>query len=92
MIAPIFSQANRPVRLEGYAYDYNCRICAVDFSLDEGKHWTRYCTPHTSEDLWVRWVFDFTPHQPGAYRLKARSVAISGEISPAAAVAELIVE
>lgn len=82
MIAPIATTVGTPVTLEGYAIDYGRAIAAVEFSLDEGEHWTRYDTPGATDERWVHWSFCYTPEQPGSYRLAIRSVSEDGTSSP----------
>lgn len=89
MIAPVYCTCGEPVTLEGYANDYGRRIVAVQFSLDEGEHWTQYETPGTSDERLVHWTFSYTPEQPGDYRLLVRSVNEDGETSPTCATVEL---
>lgn len=75
-----------PLSFEGYAADYDRAICAVQFSLDQGLHWTSYPIDNASPDKWVYWHFDYTPTAPGSYQLKVRSVNEDGKISPVSAV------
>lgn len=70
------------IRFSGYASDYDRRIVAVEFSLDDGEHWTRYETPHATSERWVRWNFEFTPKRAGTYLLHVRSVDEFGQQSP----------
>ena len=62
------------------------RIIAVEFSLDNGEHWTRYDLGDTTADRWVSWTFAWTPEASGAYQMKVRSVNEDGDASPIAAV------
>ena len=62
------------------------RIIAVEFSLDNGAHWTRYDLEGTTAERWVSWTFAYTPEAPGAYQMKVRSVNEDGDASPIAAV------
>ena len=82
MIAPVFATVGSPVMLEGYAMDYGRAVSSLEFSLDEGEHWTRYETPGTTDERWVHWTFAYTPEQPGDYRLAVRSVNEDGKASP----------
>ena len=82
MIAPVYATAGQPVKLDGYAIDYGKRIERIEFSLDEGEHWTEYPTPGTTDDLMVHWEFTYTPEVPGDYRLAVRSVNEDGKPSP----------
>lgn len=75
-----------PMEFTGWAHDFDKRIVAVEFSLDDGEHWTRYDLQGTTSDRWVSWTFAWTPAAPGAYQMKVRSVNEDGEASPVAAV------
>lgn len=81
-----------PVRFKGSAYDFGHAIRAVQFSLDDGEHWTTYETPGTNDCQNLSWTFDYTPELPGDYVLRVRSMNDAGEVSPEAAFAELHVE
>ena len=65
---------------------------AVEFSLDDGEHWTRYETPDTNDYQNLTWTFDYTPEKAGFYVLRVRSVNDAGEHSPESAFAELQVD
>ena len=58
----------------------------MEFSLDNGVHWTRYDLEGTTAERWVSWTFAYTPEAPGAYQMKVRSVNEDGDASPIAAV------
>jgi len=88
MIVPMQVEVGRPVEFSGYAEDYGRQIVAVEFSLDDGEHWSSYDVSSSTSDLWVHWTFAYTPMQPGAYRLLVRSVNEEGTVSPLADVAE----
>ena len=89
MIPRTYGRVGEPVRFKGTAYDFGHCITAVEFSLDDGEHWTRYDTPNTNDYQNVTWTFDYTPEEPGFYILRVRSVNDAGEASPEAAFAEL---
>lgn len=74
-----------PVMFEGYAYDFDRAIAAVEFSLDQGESWTRYETPGCEAGRWVWWNFAYTPRQAGSYELWVRSVNEKGAVGPVAA-------
>ncbi|MEG0758602.1 MAG: molybdopterin-binding protein, partial [Raoultibacter sp.] len=88
MIAPMLVEVGKPVVLSGYAEDYGKQIVSVQFSLDNGEHWTDYDVSDSTSELWVYWTFSYTPEQPGSYRLLVRSVNSEGAVSPLADVAE----
>lgn len=89
MIPRTYGHVGTPVRFEGTAYDFGHSIVAVEFSLDDGKHWTRYETPNTNDYQNVAWTFDYTPEKAGFYVLRVRSVNDAGNHSPESAFAEL---
>lgn len=74
-----------PMSFEGWANDYDRRITAVQFSLDDGATWAQYATSNTDETRWVYWKFEYTPEKAGSYVIKVRSVNDRGEESPIAA-------
>lgn len=88
MIAPMVVEVGKPVVFSGYAEDYGKHIVSVQFSLDNGAHWTDYDVSDSASELWVYWTFSYTPKQPGLYRLLVRSVNVEGAASPLADVAE----
>lgn len=90
MIPQIACMAGQKVSLTGYAYDFGHAISAIQFSLDEGKHWTTRETPGTNDYQNLTWRFDYTPPEPGVYRLRVRSVNDAGETSPESALVEMI--
>lgn len=73
------------VALDGWAYDFDRRIAAIEFSLDQGETWSRYGTPGTDANRWVRWTFAYAPQAAGRYELWVRSVNDEGAASPEAA-------
>ncbi len=42
MIAPLQVEVGKPVTFDGYAEDYGKPIVSVEFSLDNGEHWTAF--------------------------------------------------
>lgn len=74
-----------PIEFEGYAYDFDRAIAAVEFSLDQGSTWTRYETPQCEAGRWVWWSFAYTPERVGSYELLVRSVNEDGKAGPVAA-------
>ena len=56
MIAPLQVEVGKPVTFDGYAEDYGKPIVSVEFSLDNGEHWTRYDTPNTNDYQNVTWI------------------------------------
>ncbi|MEE8716971.1 MAG: triple tyrosine motif-containing protein [Coriobacteriales bacterium] len=91
MIAGITGRVGQPLTIAGYANDYDRRICAVQFSLDDGETWTTYETPNTVPDKNLYWRFEYTPEQPGNYQLLVRSVNEDGVASPIPAAIDFTV-
>lgn len=89
MIPRVYGTVGQTVRFKGTAYDFGHCIAAVEFSLDDGAHWTRYETPGTNDYQNVTWTFDYVPEQVGFYVLKVRSVNDEGTASPESAFVEL---
>ena len=92
MIGTVFGEVGKTVSIKGIAGDYGRAICAIEFSLDDGEHWTRYETPDTNDYQNLTWTFDYTPEKAGFYVLRVRSVNDAGEVSPESAFAELQVD
>ena len=92
MIGRVYGRVGEPVRFKGTAYDFGHAIAAVEFSLDDGAHWTRYETSGTNDYQNVTWTFDYVPERAGFCVLRVRSVNDAGEASPESAFAELEVE
>ncbi len=89
MIGRIRGRVGKPVRVEGTAYDFGHSINAIEFSLDEGAHWSRYATEGTNDFQNLAWSFEFTPERSGMYCMLVRSVNDSGQASPESARIEL---
>lgn len=84
--APFTAEVGKPIRLEGYADDYDRAIVAVQLSFDQGDTWTTFPVGDTTADRWVYWHFDYLPPTPGLYQCRARAVNEDGKVSPIAAV------
>lgn len=54
-----------PIVFEGWADDYDRRIAAVQFSLDDGATWTEYPTDGADAVRWVYWRFEYLPKRKG---------------------------
>lgn len=80
------------VTLRGTATDFDHAIRAIEFSLDEGRNWTRYETPGTNDYQNVSWEFAYEPKKLGLHVLRVRSVNDEGSASPEADSVELMVE
>lgn len=89
MIARTFGYVGKPLRFKGTAYDFGHAVRGVQFSLDDGAHWSTYETPGTNDYQNVSWTFDWVPERAGFYILRVRSVNDEGKASPEAAFAEI---
>lgn len=89
MIPRVRGHAGQSVVLKGNAYDFGHSIAAIEFSLDEGEHWTRYETRGANDYQNLTWTFSFTPEAPGMYVMRIRSVNDEGQASPESAYVEL---
>lgn len=89
MISRLYGQVGKPLQLKGNAYDFGHAVSAIQFSLDDGEHWTTYETPDTNDYQNVTWTFEWTPEQAGFYVMKIRSMNDAGETSPEAAFVEI---
>ena len=52
MIAPMQVSVGKRVTFSGYAEDYGRQIVSVQFSLDDGEHWTTYDVSDSTDELW----------------------------------------
>lgn len=84
--APFTCKVGEPIRLEGYADDFDRAIRAVQLSFDQGDTWTTFSVSDATPERWVYWHFDYTPQAAGLYQAKARAVNEEGTVSPVAAV------
>lgn len=91
MIPRIEGHVGKALEIKGTAYDFGKSIAAIQFSLDQGAHWTTYETKDTNDYQNLAWTFCFTPEQAGSYQLLVRSINETGEASPEAAHVELMV-
>ena len=85
MISRTYGTVGQPTQFKGKAYDFGHRVTQIQFSLDEGEHWTTYPCDNTNDYQNVTWTFTFTPQQPGLYQFLVRSVNERGDVSPEAA-------
>lgn len=89
MIPRVFGRVGKALTLKGNAYDFGHAISAIEFSLDDGAHWTRYATEGTNDYQNLTWAFTFTPENAGMYTMLVRSVNDAGQVSPESAHIEL---
>lgn len=92
MTGGVRGEIGHPLVFEGYANDPDCRIQAVQFSLDDGETWTTYETSGSQPDRNLYWRFEYTPEQAGIYQLLIRSVNEDGVESPIPAYIDFWVE
>lgn len=74
-------ETGKPHTFEGYADAFDEKIVAVEFSMDQGKTWTRYDLGDTDVLRWVYWNFTWTPETDGSYVLTVRAITESGLVS-----------
>ena len=75
-----------PMLFEGWADDFDKRIVAIEFSLDEGATWTGHPVEGADAVRWVWWRFEWTPMLPGSFAMMVRAVNEDGKASPSPAV------
>ena len=92
MISSIRGRVGQPLTIAGYANDFDKRIKAVQFSLDDGQTWTTFDTPDTVPDKNLYWKFEYLPEIPGMYQLLVRSINEDDVPSPTPAVIDFMVE
>lgn len=92
MIPRVVCSAGEKLVLTGYAIDIGHSISGIEFSLDDGAHWTRYDTAGADSDRRVNWTFEFLLPERGFYTMQVRSVNDEGTPSPEADSFELLVE
>lgn len=92
MIGTIYGEVGKPVTIKGVTGDYDNMVVAIEFSLDEGLHWTRYETGAVDSVANVYWDFEYVPTKPGSYHLLIRSINEHGKASPEPAFVDLIVK
>lgn len=89
MISRVYGSVGERLEFKGTAYDFGHAVTAVEFSLDEGAHWTAYRTETANDYQYLTWAFAFVPDREGLYRMLVRSVNDCGEASPVPATIEL---
>lgn len=92
MIPRTYGHVGHEMEFCGTAYDFDHRIAALEFSLDDGGRWTRFETPDTTDYQNVDWTFGYTPKTTGLHVFLVRSVNDEGTASPEAARIEMLVE
>ena len=92
MIPRVRGRVGEVTCFSGTAYDFGHRVCAIEFSLDNGTHWTRYDMAGLNDYQNVSWKFEYIPKKSGFYILKVRSVNDVGDVSPEADFVEFEVE
>lgn len=62
-----------PRTFTGFVDDFESNIAAIEFSLDDGEHWTSYAVKDASPKAGISWSFSYTPTQAGWHFLKVRA-------------------
>lgn len=77
MVEKIY-RIGEPITFSGYIDSFDeaeiQEIVAVQFSLDDGKHWTSYPVKDNEDELGISWKFDFVPQREGQYFLHVRAL------------------
>lgn len=92
MLPRMHCKLGERVAFHGMAGDFGHAVRAIEFSLDEGRSWTRYETPGTNDYQNVSWEFTYEPKRHGLHVLRVRSVNDEGAASPEADSVEFLVE
>lgn len=75
-------QSGQPYTFNGYADAYDEKITSVEFSMDQGKTWTKFDIADMDPNKALWWTFTWTPPEAGAYCLSVRATTESGLVSP----------
>lgn len=75
-----------PLKIEGWADDFDKAISGVEFSVDGGASWSFYETPQSVPGKITTWSFSWTPSEPGDVAMMVRAVNEDGVHSPVAAI------
>ncbi|MDO4493519.1 MAG: molybdopterin-dependent oxidoreductase [Clostridia bacterium] len=70
-----------PHTFEGYADAYDQKIASIEFSMDQGKTWTKYDLGDTDVTKWVYWNWTWTPQTDASYVLTVRATTEEGLVS-----------
>lgn len=82
MITTVRTTTGKPVRLQGYAQDFEEPIARLCFSCDDGATWTSYETAGADPTRNVNWSFEFTPPKTGTYELIICAECADGRTTP----------
>lgn len=63
----------KPRTFTGFVDDFEFNITAIEFSLDNGEHWTSYAVQDASPEVGISWSFCYIPTQTGWHFLKIRA-------------------
>lgn len=74
-------KTGEPHTFEGFADAYDEKIVTIEFSMDQGKTWTRYELGDTDVFKWVYWYFTWTPETDGSYVLTVRATTETGRVN-----------
>lgn len=82
----------QPMVFEGWADDFDRKIVAVEYSLDDCLTWRRYKVEHADAIRWVWWRFEWIPETEGSYTMFVRAVNEDGDVSPHPASHSFVIE
>lgn len=75
--------AQKPIDVQGVAFDGGFGIVSVELSADSGKTWTNArLGPDLGKYSWRRWHYTYTPSQKGHVSLMVKATNGRGETQP----------
>ncbi len=79
--------ANRPMEINGVAWDGGNGIAKVEVSTDGGISWHQTALKQDyGRFSWRQWSYAFEPKRPGEYQIMARATSHSGASQPLEAI------
>jgi hypothetical protein len=74
---------NKPMEINGVAWDGGNGIARVEVSTDGGSNWQQAALKQDyGRFSWRQWHWAFEPNRPGTYRIMARATSHSGASQP----------
>lgn len=74
-------KTGEPHTFNGYADAFNEKIASIEFSMDQGKTWTKYDVGDTDPRQLLTWTFTYTPEMDGSYVMTVRATTETGRVS-----------